>query len=75
MPGAPSYKRKTSVDFKVCIFGFHFVAIVRKFQGLSRFIKKYNKELEYYIKVHSPQKNVNFSCFIFLQDTFSDVGA
>merc|ERR1740137_411596 len=34
MPGAPGYKRKDSVDF----------------QGLRRHIKRYNKELSFYVK-------------------------
>ena len=50
MPGASDYQRKDTVDFKVnllenCIF------TNISYQELRRHIKRYNKELAYYIKV------------------------
>ena len=54
MPGASGYIRRTKFDFKVPI---HLISSKynEKFQGYNRFLKKYSKELDLYVKVYTHQ--------------------
>ena len=56
MPGASGYIRRTKFDFKVPI---HLISSKynEKFQGYNRFLKKYSKELDLYVKVTSYMYN------------------
>jgi len=57
MPGAPEYARKDTVDFK----------------GLRRHLKRYNRELSYYIKVRTQLDLMPLKFAFFFQDTFTEV--
>ena len=53
MPGAPNYVRKTSVDFKVLVFLKTYL-IINFQKGLKKHIKRYNREMSFYVKVRIP---------------------
>ena len=71
MPGASDYQRKDTVDFKVNLLEICIFTNI-SYQELRRHIKRYNKELAYYIKVcpFDLWFLFRFWCLFSLQDTF-----
>ena len=68
MPGACGYERKNKVDFKVNNFkvSYHAKSTKLWLQGLKRHIKRYNRELVFYIKVNHNKAQVPYVLEIFI---------